>query len=93
MHPRIALEHLYLPLKEGGLNLLNIKARNEAIEVTWLKAYLDLSPSCPAWATVTDILINATVPLGTSIMATVNTFLQTWEPPTRGLRAMRLVWI
>jgi len=70
-HPRIALEHLYLPLKEGGLNL-------------------DLSPSRPSWATVTDILINAAAPPGTSAMATINTFLQTWDPPTKGPRAAKL---
>ena len=44
-HPRIALEYLYLPLDEGGLNLLDINSRNEAIEIMWVKAYLDLTPS------------------------------------------------
>jgi hypothetical protein len=36
--PRIALGYLYYPIKEGGLNLLDIRARNEAIEIIWLKA-------------------------------------------------------
>ena len=62
-HPRIALEHLHLPLRKGGLNLLDIRARNKAIEIMWLKAYLDLSPSHPTWATLTDILINTAAPL------------------------------
>jgi len=90
VHPRIALEYLYRPLNEGGLNLLDIKARNEAIDIMWLKAYLDLSPSRPTWATITDILINAAAPPGTSPLATINTFTQSWHPPTRGLRASRL---
>ena len=45
--PRIALELLQKPIDEGGLNLLDIKARNEAIEIVWLKAYLNFSPTCP----------------------------------------------
>ena len=43
IHLRIALEYLYLPLNEGGLNLLDINARNEAIKVMWVKTYLDLT--------------------------------------------------
>jgi hypothetical protein len=34
-----------------------------------------------------DILINALGPPGTSPLATINTFLQTWLPPTKGPRA------
>ena len=57
--PRMALEHLYRRIDEGGLNILNIRARNEAIEIMWLKAYLNITLSRPAWAVVTDLLINA----------------------------------
>ncbi|KAH9180214.1 hypothetical protein EDB89DRAFT_1840145 [Lactarius sanguifluus] len=56
----------------------------------WLKAYLNLSPTRPLWAIVTDILINAAAPLGTSAIARANTFIQTWEPPTQGPRAVTL---
>ena len=45
--PRITLKLLQKPIDEGGLNLLDIKARNEAIEIVWLKAYLNFSPTCP----------------------------------------------
>ena len=85
--PRMALEHLYKPINEGGLNILNISARNEAIEIIWLKGYLNLTPSRPAWAIVTDLLINAAAPPGTSVIARINTFTQSWNPPTRGPRA------
>ncbi|KAH9178321.1 hypothetical protein EDB89DRAFT_1901864 [Lactarius sanguifluus] len=88
--PRIALKHLYKPLEEGGLNLLNINARNEAIELIWLKSYLNLSPSRPAWAIVTNILISAAAPLGTSAVVRTNSFLQKWKPTMRGLRAEKL---
>lgn len=84
-HLRIALEYLYLSLDEGGLNLLDINSRNEAIEIMWVKAYLD-HPLMPSWAVITDILINTSTPPGTSVIAMVNTFLQTWETPSRGPR-------
>ena len=84
--PRIALEILCQPIERGGINLLDIKARNEAIELTWLKAYLDLSPSRPTWAKITDLTINAAAPPGISTLARFNSFLQSWNPPTRGPR-------
>ena len=36
-HPRIAMDYMYKPLNEGGLNLLDIKARNKAIKLIWLR--------------------------------------------------------
>ena len=86
-HLRIAPEHLQRPLKEGGLNLLDIEARNEAIELVWMRDFLNLTPSRQTWATVSDILTNATAPLGVSAVAIINAFLQTWRPPTKGPRA------
>ena len=31
--PRMTLEHLNKPMDDGGLNILDIRARNEAIEI------------------------------------------------------------
>ena len=84
--PRISLDFLCLPTKEGGLNLLNIHARNEAIEIVWLKSYLDFTPSRPTWTTITDLIINKAAPPGTSHLARLNTFLQSWDAPSRGAR-------
>ena len=61
-NPRIALETLYRPVDEGGLNLLDLTSRNEAIEIMWLKTYLTPPPNRPAWAKITDILIDAAAP-------------------------------
>ena len=83
---RIALDYLHSPLNQGGLNLLDIRSRNEAIELVWLRDYLNLTPSRQPWAVVTDLLVNATAPPGTSAIAVVNSFLQSWNPPTRGPR-------
>jgi hypothetical protein len=84
--PRIALEYLYYPIKKGGLNLLDIRARNEAIEIIWLKAYLNMSPERPTWAKITDIILDTTAPQGYNAQARMNTFLQTWNVPTWGTR-------
>ncbi len=84
--PRIAYDILCSPLSKGGLNLLNIQARNEAIEIIWLKSYLDFSPLHPAWATITDLIINKAAPPGTSQLARMNAFLQSWDIPSYGAR-------
>jgi len=84
--PRIALDFLYLPINEGGFNLLNISARNEAIDIIWLKLYLNFTPTHPIWATIMDLILNKVAPPGTSHIAQVNTFLQMWDAPTQGAR-------
>ena len=86
IHLRIALDYLHYPLDQGGLNILDITSRNEAIELVWLRDYLNLTTSRQPWAIVTDILINATAPPGTSAVAVTNAFLQSWHPPSQGPR-------
>jgi ribonuclease HI len=88
--PGIALENLHRPIEEGGLNLIDIKVRNDAIEIMWIQAYLDLSPSRPTWAKITDIIIDASMPQGANAQARINCFLQTWNPPQRGGRTAKL---
>jgi ribonuclease HI len=88
--PRLALEILQSSVEAGGLNLLDIKARNEAIEIMWLKAYLNFSPSRPEWANVIDLTIDAAAPPTSIPEARENPFLQSWKPATRGQRAKRL---
>ena len=88
--PRIAEETLQRPIEEGGQSILDIKSRNEAIEIIWLKAYLNFSPSRPQWATVTDHVVLATAPAKSVKDAIMNPFLQTWEIPSRGERTINL---
>ena len=88
--PRIALNTLQKPIEDGGLSLLNINARNEAIDIMWLKAYLNFTPSRPTWAAVTDIIISAIAPPATIKELRINPFLQCWNAPTRGPRAHKL---
>src|ERR1700716_4237946 len=85
--PRIALDVLQRPIEEGGLNLINLKARNEAIDIIWLKEYLNFSPARPTWALVTDAIIDTAAPPQFNNKARINAFLQTWTAPTSGPRA------
>ena len=81
--PPVGMETLCLPIEEGGIGLLDIEARNEAIELTWVKRYLDLSPKRPQWAWAADTLMSmaASADAGAiSRPAQINTFLQSWKP-------------
>jgi len=82
--PRIAPEFLQQPKEMGGLNILDIRARNEAIDLMWLKSYLNFSPRHQPWAAVTDLIIDASVQTDTIASVRKNTFLQCWDPPSRG---------
>ena len=88
--PRIALEVLRKPIKEGGLRLLDVQARNEAIEITWLRAYLGFGPDRPDWAKITDLILDTTAPPNTIEKARGNPFLQSWNVPTKGRRTKNL---
>ncbi|KAH9166360.1 hypothetical protein EDB89DRAFT_1857595, partial [Lactarius sanguifluus] len=88
--PCLGLNHLERPRGVGGIKLLDIKARNEAIELVWLREYLNLTHMRATWAFVTDILINETTPKNLNKHTRNNTFLQKWNIPTQGKRADRL---
>ena len=88
--PRLSLTHLEAPQELGGIKLLNLKNRNEAIELVWLKEYLNLSNTRPTWAFVTDILVNETTPKSLNEKTRQNAFLQKWNIPTAGRRAKKL---
>jgi hypothetical protein len=88
--PRIAMDLLKHPKESGGLNILDLKLCNEAIDLMWLKAYLNFSLTCQLWAAVTDLLINTAAPDTTIKEIRMNPFLQCWNPPMRGSRADKL---
>jgi hypothetical protein len=81
--PRIANKTLRNPIMEGSLDLLDLEIRNEAINIMWLKTYLDFSPKRPEWATITDLIIEASAPERLVKTAIINPFLQQWTAPTR----------
>ena len=81
--PRLTLDTLQCPRDKGGLNLLDIQAQNEAIELMWLKSYLNFSDTRPPWAIITKIIIDATAPPKSCHTVRINSFFQMWELPTR----------
>ena len=88
--PRLGMTHLSCTKDVGGIKLLNLKTRNEAIEIVWLRDYLNLTHARPTWAFVTDVLINETTPSTLDEHTRSNAFLQNWKIPTRGKRAEKM---
>ncbi|KAL1940025.1 hypothetical protein VTO73DRAFT_9360 [Trametes versicolor] len=89
-HVPVAMEYLYLPKAQGGLDMIDIEARNEAIDIMWLKAYLSSGPGRPMWAAVVDDLLAHHVPKDTAArkeLPRINMFLQHWSPKTCALPA------
>jgi hypothetical protein len=86
----VSKAQLSRPLQEGGINLLDVKVRNQAIELMWLKDYLDFSPKRKTWAFVADLLLNMALPEGLSRDTIQNIFLQQLNCPTRGKRGSKL---
>ncbi len=87
--PPVSLGTLQKKVEEGGIGLLDIKARNEAIDLMWVKEYLNLAPSRPKWAAIADALFaRATDPTSRAAghEALLNPFLQTWDASTHHKR-------
>ncbi len=83
--PRVGRDTMYKPVAEGGLNLLDVKARNEAIDVVWLREYLCGTNGRQRWAGVADaIFAHTTVAAARNVddLAKVNAFTQTWKIST-----------
>ncbi|KAH9920048.1 uncharacterized protein B0H18DRAFT_881390, partial [Fomitopsis serialis] len=81
--PPINLQTLHRPIKAGGLGLLDIQSRNEAIDLVWLRRYLTLGEDRPTWAFAMDAIIgkHATRDAGAiRPNAQINMFLQSWNP-------------
>ncbi|OJT01831.1 Transposon TX1 uncharacterized 149 kDa protein [Trametes pubescens] len=85
-HPRVDRATLYAPVADGGLGVLCVAARNEAIDLVRLQDYLNLSPTRPRWALVADALFSravAAVSKQSDPKARLNYFLQNWKVSTR----------
>ena len=85
-HPQVNRDTLFKPIEDGGIGILDIKARNEALDLIWLREYLELSPARPAWAFVANRLMAKAIESAARAVdpgARVNTFLQTWNVSTR----------
>ncbi len=89
--PPVAMEHVCLPVEHGGLGILDLDARSDAIDIMWLKTYLDFSEDRPIWAFLADDLYARHVPKDCRpriASLRLNPFLQRWKPRAHGLPPM-----
>ena len=74
--------------KKGGKKLLDIEARNKAIHLTWLKAYLNLGENRATWTYFADAMIKDDIPPSHRIdgdaESRVMPIIQSWEPWSKG---------
>ena len=59
--PPVNIATLYLPIRQGAIKLLNLRARNKAIDIMWLRSYLNLNQNRPMWAYVANALISVNI--------------------------------
>jgi exonuclease III/ribonuclease HI len=79
---KVNMETALAPIDAGGLKVLDIRARNEAINLTWVKRYLNLSNSRPLWAKVMDAILASNTPNSEKdipMEIRANVFLQSWK--------------
>ncbi|KIK32406.1 hypothetical protein CY34DRAFT_41349, partial [Suillus luteus UH-Slu-Lm8-n1] len=72
---------------KGGKNILNLRDRNEAIELKWLKGLLTLNPEKPPWEFFAHTIIAKVAQHAPVVKPNVkiNSFLQTWGPSHKRL--------
>lgn len=81
--PPVQFDTLLLPIEQGGLGMLDLVSRNEAIDIMWLKTYLQVGPDRPWWTFVADNLFAKCVAqncVPSENCLRINPFLQNWKP-------------
>ncbi|KAF8220178.1 hypothetical protein L208DRAFT_1159287, partial [Tricholoma matsutake] len=76
---------LLAPKDIGGRGLLDIQARNEAIQLMWLESYLNLDSSHTPWAEYADAIMMMNIPKTEKNIKPemrTNILLQTWKTYT-----------
>lgn len=80
--PLVNKDTLFKRIDEGGRGLVDIRARNKAIDIMWLKSYLDFGPDRPLWALVVDVLMVLNVSVSEEKVdprIKPSPFLQSWK--------------
>lgn len=73
---------MYEPFDKGGRALVDIRTRNKAINIMWLKSYLKFGNDRPLWALVADALMADNTPKSEENVddrIKVSPFLQSWK--------------
>ena len=78
---------MYAPHGKGGKKILDIEAHNKAIQLTWLKTYLNIGEDRATWAYFADAMIGNDIPKSQNVdedpESRVMPILQTWETRAR----------
>jgi hypothetical protein len=75
---------MHAQLLEGGKKILDLSARNDAIQLTWLQSYMKTTDR-PTWTYYADALFRLAAPSsGREVdeVAAVNPIVQNWRPKT-----------
>ncbi|KAF5377136.1 hypothetical protein D9757_001831 [Collybiopsis confluens] len=81
-HNPISMKILHGAFGSGGRKVLDIAARNQAIDVMTLKTYLTFGPQRKQWAKIADELFSLQTPKSdgnTDRKTRINVFLQSWK--------------
>jgi ribonuclease HI len=95
------IDGLSIEIEKGGRKILDIRARNDAINLMWVKDYLRMNTNRPKWAYMADEIFRMKRPKRAKSapeeVANWNPFTQDWQPssrsrnvPERVKKAMRL---
>ncbi|KDQ33712.1 hypothetical protein PLEOSDRAFT_1031451 [Pleurotus ostreatus PC15] len=85
-HSPIKEEMIYVPIEHGGQGVLDIRARNEAIQTMWVKDYLKLE-NRPLWTFFADRILARNGKKSDENMPIElknNMFLQSWRTKLNG---------
>jgi hypothetical protein len=85
-----------MPKSKGGRKMLDVAQRNQAIEIMWLKKYLNFDKDRPQWALVVDETMKLRILVTERRIPKevhMNIFLQTWKTHTHATRDCHgLLW-
>ena len=81
------IEDLAKEIEEGGRKVMDVKTRNDAICLMWVKDYLRMGENRPKWAYMIDEIFRSTRPKGAKEtpeeITDWNPFTQDWYPKLR----------
>ena len=81
------IEDLAKEIENGGRKVIDIKIRNEAVNLMWVKNYLKMGKDRPKWAYMMDEILRSSRPSRAKEtpeeIANWNPFTQDWRPKTK----------
>ena len=97
----VCIENMARGIDQGGRVILNLAARNDAIDLMWVKQYLNMGADRPKWAYMMDEMFRMERPKKAKetreVVSNWNPLIQDWKPkvgsvniPKRVQRALRL---